>query len=209
MTGFVYRFLRWCPGALGLILRQKMYPRLFASCGKGLLCGRFVDIHHPDRIYLGKNVILHDYAKLGVNSVPAGENALVLEDDVFIGVGTCLEAEEEKITIKSGANIGSYCRVTARNAPVTIGTSTLLAAYCRVGGSIGSQKMVVEKGRDQIFATFIGAGCWLGVRSELVAGFSIGDGCIVGAHAVVRSDMESNVIVVGRPAGKLRERIGV
>ncbi len=211
MNGLLYKFLRWCPGASGLLLRQKLYPRLFGSCGSGLLCGRFVDVVHPERITLGSNVIINDYVRLSAASVNGRESYITLDNNVFIGVGCILQAQGQSITIKVGASLGSYCLVTAETSSVTIGTSTLLAAYGSIGVPVDLEgmvevSMVGDQERRHISPTVIGDGCWLGVRAEISAGVLIEDGCIVGAHADVRSDLPSNVVAIGRPATILRAR---
>jgi acetyltransferase-like isoleucine patch superfamily enzyme len=46
----------------------------------------------------------------------------------------------------------------------------------------------------------IGRDVWLGARVIVVAGVSIGDGCIVGAGSVVTRSLPPNSIAVGSPA---------
>ena len=50
----------------------------------------------------------------------------------------------------------------------------------------------------------IGNSVWLGGRSVILPGVSIGEGAIVGAGAVVTRDVPDNVIVAGNPARILR-----
>ena len=46
----------------------------------------------------------------------------------------------------------------------------------------------------------IGKGVWLGARTTILPGVTIGDGAIVGAGAVVTKDVPANALVVGVPA---------
>lgn len=46
----------------------------------------------------------------------------------------------------------------------------------------------------------IGNGCWLGAKSIILGGVSIGDGCIVAAGAVVTHNVPPNSLVAGVPA---------
>jgi hypothetical protein len=48
------------PGALGIVLRQKIYPGFFRNCGKGLVVGRNCTFRHPSKITLGDNVTIDD-----------------------------------------------------------------------------------------------------------------------------------------------------
>lgn len=46
----------------------------------------------------------------------------------------------------------------------------------------------------------VGSNCFIGFRSVLLPGASIGDNCIVGAGSVVRGKVEDNSIIAGNPA---------
>jgi acetyltransferase-like isoleucine patch superfamily enzyme len=50
----------------------------------------------------------------------------------------------------------------------------------------------------------IGAGSWLGIGVAVLPGVTIGEGCVVGANAVVTSDLPDYSIAVGVPARILR-----
>ncbi len=52
----------------------------------------------------------------------------------------------------------------------------------------------------------IGNDVWLGAHSSILSGISIGDGAVIGAHAVVTKDVPSYTIVAGNPAKIIRRR---
>lgn len=54
--------------------------------------------------------------------------------------------------------------------------------------------------------TRIGNDVWLGYRSTVMPGVSIGDGAVVAAHAVVAADVPPYAIVAGNPAKVVRRR---
>ena len=54
--------------------------------------------------------------------------------------------------------------------------------------------------------TVIGNDVWIGSGAVVLPGVKIGDGAIVGAHAVLSSDVEAYSIVVGNPARIIRKR---
>ena len=48
--------------------------------------------------------------------------------------------------------------------------------------------------------TKIGRNCFIGVRSLILPGVTIGDECCIGAGSVVTKDIPSNSVAVGCPA---------
>lgn len=59
----------------------------------------------------------------------------------------------------------------------------------------------VSKGDTQI-----GNDVWIGYRSVILPGITIGDGAVVGACSLVTADVEPYTIVGGNPAKKIRKR---
>jgi acetyltransferase-like isoleucine patch superfamily enzyme len=55
--------------------------------------------------------------------------------------------------------------------------------------------------------TFVGRNCFIGAHAIVLPGVRIGDGCIVGAGAVVTGDVPDGCIVAGNPAQILRAGI--
>lgn len=209
MKELFYRFVRWCPGAAGLWLRQKVLPSLFHSCGKGVLFGRYIDFIAPENIVLGNRVVLNNGVTLDAGHWNQAEPGITLEDDVFIGTDTEIRCGlKGRVTIQSGANFSSFCSVRAQHT-FTVGKDILVAAYCKLGSEneAGLQSdLEVNNELKTDKETIIGKGCWLGVRMKLVEGVSIGEETIIGAHAVVETDLPSYAVAVGCPAIKIRDR---
>lgn len=57
--------------------------------------------------------------------------------------------------------------------------------------------------------TRIGERCFIGCRSVIMPGVTIGDGSVVGAGSIVLSDVPPNCAVAGNPAKIIREGINV
>lgn len=203
MNGPLFRFARWCPGALGLWLRQRLFPSYFKTCGRKVLFGRFVELVGPEKIELGSRVVLTNGVVLDAGRAMASP-AIILEDSVFIGTGSVLSAEGQgTLTIRAGANFSSLCRVRA-SAPLEVGRNCLVAAYCELGD--GTPEEEVRNQGELKRETTVAEGCWLGVRMRLLPGVTVGHDTIVGAHAVVTTDLPSYVVAVGNPAAVLRKR---
>jgi acetyltransferase-like isoleucine patch superfamily enzyme len=161
-------------GALGLLLRKLLYPRLLGACGRNVVFGQHVVLRHPHKIRIG----------------------------VFVGRNTILSCKDGDITLDEGVNIGFNCEVFSASH-VRIGARTLLAAYCYVVGGdheySDPTKPVLEQARSSR-GVAIGTGAWLGAGVKVLDGASVGNGAIVGAGAVVRGDIPGMAIAVGVPA---------
>jgi acetyltransferase-like isoleucine patch superfamily enzyme len=132
--------------------------------------------------------------------VDGNSQSVMIEDNVFIGIGTLLQAEAGTILLKKGTNLGSECRVVARTS-VTIGRDVLMAAYCVVGGELCPAEEI-QRG----CSTKIGDNVWLGARSQVLSSTQIGEGAIIGAHAMVNRNIDAYAVAMGRPATIVRYR---
>ena len=208
MHTIFYPFLRWLPGGLGLLLRQKLYPYILGTCGRKVLFGRFVNIENPRKIHLGDNVIINDNVTLSATGFTEKGPAITIKDKIFIGTGSQLHATEGKIIIQSGSSIGSFC-IFKTKGTITIGENVLFAAFCKIGycperyKTMFQDKWILKQPECDIT---IEPGCWLGVRSIILPGVTVGKGSIVGAHAVVQTSLPADVISIGTPAVVLRSR---
>ncbi|MBN1269063.1 MAG: acyltransferase [Kiritimatiellae bacterium] len=195
------------PGAVGLWLRQKFYRCLFRTCGRGLIIGRNVTLRRPDRISLGRNVVLGDNSTLDAKGDTG--DGIVIRDGVFVGPGTIVSTGGGSIELDEGANIGSYCRIGTLGR-TRIGKKALLAAYCYVVGAGHDASRTDVPILDQPITTKggaeVGDGCWLGARVTVMDGTKIGRDSIVGAHAVVTEDLPEFCVAVGIPAKVVKMR---
>ena len=202
--------LSWCPGAVGLLLRQKLYPRFLKQCGRNVLFGRFVKLRGAKKISIGDGVVVNDYALLDAENYLAPGIGITLEDNVFIGAGTEVVSLGNEILIKHDTSVGSECRILSDNKTV-IEDNVLLAAYCRVGGTKyerheNKEELKKEANPLENKITKIGCGCWLGVRTIFHSGVQVGGGTIIGAHGIVADRLPAKVVAVGNPAKILYSR---
>lgn len=119
-------------------------------------------------------------------------------------------ANGERITIGDGAHISSRCHIWAgdNTGRITIGEHTLLAPDVFLTASdyrfdLG-ERVWDQPSRERDIV--VGSNAWLGARVIVVAGVEIGDGCIVGAGAVVTQSIPPWSIAVGVPAKVVGER---
>jgi acetyltransferase-like isoleucine patch superfamily enzyme len=188
------------PGALGLVLRRLLYPRLLGACGRNVVFGQNVVLRHPGKIRIGDNVVVDDNCLLDAKGDTNG--GITIGSGVFVGRNTILSCKNGDIAVGDRANIGFNCELFSASL-VTVGADSLLAAYCYVIGGDHEHddlsKPVTAQGR-QSKGVSVGEGVWMGAGAKILDGVRIGPHAIIGAGAVVRVDVPEYAVAAGRPA---------
>ncbi|MFN8179982.1 MAG: DapH/DapD/GlmU-related protein [bacterium] len=195
------------PGALGLALRGALWPFLFRNPGKGVLFGCRVTIRHPERIRLGRGVVIDDDALLDGRG--AGDEGVVLGDRVIVNRGATIQAKVGGITIGEGSNVGQGVKIISQG-PIRIAENVSLAG----GSVVAGGRYVVERTGDpkddkQRFTggeIRIEKNVRIGMNAIVQDGVRIGEAAIVAPGSVVVSDVEAHTVVSGFPARPWRER---
>jgi acetyltransferase-like isoleucine patch superfamily enzyme len=73
--------------------------------------------------------------------------------------------------------------------------------------AFGAVILAHDQTRGLYLHTRVGNDCFIGARSIIMPGVTIGDGCIVGAGAVVTKDVPARSLVAGNPAVIVRNNI--
>lgn len=195
------------PGALGLAVRRVACRGLFRRCGRGLVLGRGVTLRHADKISLGRNVVIDDFCVLDGRG--AGDEGLVIEDEVILNRGTIVQSKFGPVRIGTGTNIGANSHVCAMGG-VDIGAGVLITGGCILsGGQYHTEKLdvpIMQQGAYTTGPISIGDGSWLGMRVLVLDGVRVGRGCAIGAGAVVNQDLPDHAVAAGVPARVVRIR---
>ena len=88
-------------------------------------------------------------------------------------------------------------------ARITLGEKVALGPQVLVLTSthdVGRTDWRAGGGQPRYDPVTIGAGSWIGARTVILPGVSIGEGCVIGAGAVVRKDCPPNTMWAGVPA---------
>jgi acetyltransferase-like isoleucine patch superfamily enzyme len=196
------------PGALGLFLRSRLYPRLLGRCGHGVTFGANVVLRHPHKIAIGDNVVIDDACCLDAKGTT--NQGIVIGDGVFVGRNTILSCKNGDILLEDHANIGFNVEVFSASR-VRVGKSVLIAAYTYlVGGDHLYDRVdvpVLYQGRTAQ-GIDVGDHVWLGAHVVVTDGSRIGRDAIVGAGAVVVGEIPEFNIAAGVPAKVIRDRRG-
>jgi len=194
------------PGALGLFLRMKLYPRLLGRVGRNVTFGHGIVLRHPHKIRIGDDVHIDDQCVLDAKG--ADNQGITIGDGVFIGRNTIISCKNGDIEIDDRANIGFNCEIFS-GGHVRLGKNTLVAAYTYlVGGDHLHDRTdipVLDQGRVAE-GIEVDDNVWLGAHVVVSDGARVGHDAIIGAGAVVRGEIPPFQIAAGVPAKVIRDR---
>lgn len=199
---------QWVPGALGLALRKVLYPRLLGACGRNVVFGQNVVLRHPAKIRIGSDVVIDDNCL--VDAKGDDNHGITIGHGVFVGRNTILSCKNGDIELGDRTNIGFNSEVFSASR-VVLGADALLAAYCYVIGGDHDysdlSKPILAQGRRSAGVT-IGEGVWMGAGAKILDGVTVGRSAIIGAEAVVRTDVPAYTVAAGVPARVIGPRPG-
>jgi acetyltransferase-like isoleucine patch superfamily enzyme len=194
------------PGALGLFLRSKLYPRILGSVGRNVIFGINVTLRHPHKITIGDNVVIDDGCCLDAKGTD--NRGITLGNGVFVGRNTILSCKNGDIIVDDHANLGFNCEIFSASR-VRVGKSVLMAAYTYlVGGDHLYDRTdipVLDQGRTAR-GIEVDDNVWLGTHVVVTDGSRVGRDAIVGAGAVVVGEIPEFSIAAGIPAKVMRDR---
>jgi acetyltransferase-like isoleucine patch superfamily enzyme len=98
--------------------------------------------------------------------------------------------------------------ITAR-APITIGDNTIIGPYAIINSGdhrFADTATPIRRQGHALRPIVIGRDVWIGGHAVILKGIELGDGCVVGANAVVTHDVAPYTVVVGVPARPLSTR---
>ena len=130
-----------------------------------------------------------------------------------ISIGRCTYIAKSVVIRDKRTSIGSFCSI-ARNVSIGTGSHPLTALTTH---SMVHRECYTENGDigiapehriefEQTRPVTIGHDVWIGLNAVIMDGVTIGNGAVIGTHAVVTKDVPPYAIVVGLPAKVLRYR---
>jgi len=134
------------------------------------------------------------YGRLGLQISPAAR---------AIGAGCFFHSSE--ISIGARTFINDFCYFE-NVAPIAIGDDVAIGMQTAIVTStheLGNRS--ARSGRWGVLPVSIGDGCWIGARAMILPGVTIGEGTVVAAGAVVTSNCEPNHLYGGVPAQAVRK----
>jgi acetyltransferase-like isoleucine patch superfamily enzyme len=186
--------LRW-------MLRHRAYTPWYLVRYWRLLKFRLANPHIVLRgmVFLGKKVDIH---------CRPGYGRLEIGRWVHIGDGNAIRCHEGSLRIGDKAVFGKDNTINCY-LDIEIGAATLIADWVYICDFDHVTADITMPIKDQGIIKSpvrIGPDTWLGTKVTITRGSVIGRGCVVGAHAVVRGEVQDYKIAVGIPARVVRDR---
>ena len=203
-------FASWVPGALGLLLRKILYPRILGSVGRNVVFGQGVAIRHGLKVQLGDNVIVDDGAVLDAKG--GANTGITIGDNTIISRNVVLSCKNGDITIGADCTVGISTLVHAmEGSDVVLGDGVLIGAFSYFVGSgpYGTEdleKPFKQQGMRPQGGIKVADNVWFGSNVQVFDGVSIGSGSIIGASTVVNKDVEKYAVVAGVPMKMIKSR---
>lgn len=190
----------------GLFLK----PFLKKSAGL-IFVGKRVKVRHGYQITAGKNLILEDNVSLNAlstNGIKLGDHVSIARDCILFCTGVIAH---KGIGITIGDRTGISARAYfAGQGGITIGDDVIMGPGVQIFSENHNFSDAVITIKEQGITkqtVVIGNNCWLGAGTTILAGVTVGDGCVIAAGSVVNKSIPANSIVAGVPAKVIKSRI--
>lgn len=139
--------------------------------------------------------------QLNPQDVPLG-GTIHISSGATICDGVIIAPYGGSIHIDEGVFIGPYCVIYGHGG-VKIGRDSLVATHTVIVSSshvFKNSNSTIRSQGEQLGSVIIGQDVWIGCGARVLSNTRIGNGCVVGAGAVVNKSIEDYSIAVGVPA---------
>jgi acetyltransferase-like isoleucine patch superfamily enzyme len=170
---------------LSTSLQSLVYPFFFARFGARSRILRPIRIDGSSHIAIGAGVFINNFAWIETIHTGSVTPRLAIHDGVYIGNSAHIIATQ---SIEIGRDVLIADRVYIAD---------YIHGYEDVTRPIKVQELVLRR------PVGIGNGSWIG-ENVVILGAKIGRNCVIGANAVVSSDIPDFCVAVGAPARVVR-----
>ena len=193
------------------------YPKV--RFGKGVIIRGKLRVHGSGKLVLGDYVAIYGRLTVqGPGRVTFGDHGWVHGATLIASAGEvsighhcgfgCFRNQENRLTVReSSARISIGPRCFFNGAEVTASTLIQFQERCLISDSLieDSDYHSVEINRLDPAAAFksfpihIGENVWVGARSVILKGVTIGNNSVIGLGTIVRKSVPENCVVIGNP----------
>ncbi len=193
------------PTVFGSLLRGTVYRAVLGGRGRKCFLEKNIRFFNPGRIFLGDRVFLGEGSFFDVGG---SAGPVTVGDDSHLARSVTVRTQLGKVAIGKQVNIGAGSFLYGYG-DISIGDYCLVANGVEI---IGGDHTLDDVSRPMRFQgrsprpISIGEDVWIGTRAVILGGVSVGKGAVIGAGAVVTSDIPPLAVAGGVPARVLRFR---
>lgn len=149
--------------------------------------------------------------QLGTLVIVRERGVISVDDKVWLWPGVKLDASAAqpgviaRLRLGAGVSVGDRTQIHCGER-IEIGEGTLISWDCVI---MDRDYHHPEGGRENTAPVIIGRNVWVGCRSIILKGVTIGDDAVIGAGSVVTKDVPPRTLVAGNPAQEIRKVIGI
>lgn len=193
------------PTVAGSLLRGKVYRLILGGAGNKCFLEKNIRLFNPAGVRLGDRVFVGEGSFLDVDP---WAGPVTVGDDSHLARQVTIRTQSGKVEIGRMVNLGAGSFIYGYG-DITVGDYCLIANGVEI---IGGDHTADDLSRPMRFqgrsekGIAIGADVWIGTRAVILGGVSVGEGAVIGAGAVVTSDIPARAVAVGVPARVIRFR---
>ncbi|MCK4234765.1 hypothetical protein KAX75_10070 [candidate division WOR-3 bacterium] len=193
------------PTAAGAVLRGRVYKTLLGHIGSNCFIEKNIRFNIPQKVFLGDRVIIGESSWFDIVDL---ECEIRIRDEVKIGRYSTFRAGPGDVLIDKEVNFGAF-NVIAGYGGIEIGKYTAMGHHVAIityTHVFEDPAIPLRFQGGELKKVSIGEGVWLGTHAVVLPGVNIGDNSVVGAGAVVTTDIPPYSIAVGVPAKVIKKR---
>ncbi len=195
------------PTVAGALLRGKIYRLVLGRLGTKCFLEKNLRFFNPGAIHIGDRIFIGEGSFIDVGR---SAGPVVVGDDSHLARSVTVRTQLGKVEIGKKVNLGAGSFIYGYG-DISIGDYCLIANGVEI---IGGDHTVDDLSRPMRFSgrsprpVTIGEDVWIGTRAVILGGVTVGEGAVIGAGAVVTSDLPPRAVAAGVPARVLRFRGG-
>lgn len=169
-------------------------------------CKRWIFFEKPRGLkHLGSNSLVQRPRRLiGRKAIQIGDNSEIMSHGLLMAVTKYADKSYDPlISIGDGVYIGRYAYLTAAQE-ITISDNCVLSEHVYITdlnhGYDPAKGPIMSQDIECKGPVRIGSNCFLGYRTVIMPGVTLGPWCIVGANSVVTRSFSPYSMIAGAPA---------
>jgi acetyltransferase-like isoleucine patch superfamily enzyme len=143
-----------------------------------------------------------------------GKGDIILGEDVLVD-GKCSFTFAARFTARPTLIVGDHTMI-GHNCRFSVGKQITIGRYCHIASDVWlldssghpsdpeARLAGLPPSPEEVLPVVVEDNVWIGSRSVVFPGITIGQGSIVAAASVVTGDVPPNTMVAGNPARKIR-----